>query len=91
MAGVLAAYDRIPKHGYRVWNLGGNRPVALGDMLATIERVVGRKADIRREPMQPGDVERTWADLTRSAAELGYAPRTPFEEGVAKQWAWTRP
>ncbi|GJQ29510.1 MAG: epimerase [Phycisphaerae bacterium] len=90
VAGVLAAYDRIPQHGYRVWNLGGNRPVALGEMLATIERVVGKKADIRREPMQPGDVDRTWADLTRAAAELGYQPRTPFEAGVTRQWAWVR-
>lgn len=90
VAGVLAAYERIPAHGYRVWNLGGDHPVALGDMLATIERVVGRKAVIRREPMQPGDVLRTWADLTRSRGELGYVPRTAFEQGVARQWEWMR-
>ncbi|CAG0963634.1 UDP-glucuronate 4-epimerase [Phycisphaerales bacterium] len=90
VAGVLAAYDRIPAHGYRVWNLGGNHPVALGEMLATVERVVGKKAVVKRGPMQPGDVLRTWADLTRSSAELGYSPRTPFEEGVEKQWAWLK-
>jgi nucleoside-diphosphate-sugar epimerase len=86
VAGVLASYDRIPAHGYRVWNLGSDAPVALHDMLRTIERVVGRDAIVRREPMQPGDVLRTWADLTRSRAELGYAPSTPFEEGVRLQW-----
>ncbi len=86
VAGVLAAYDRIPAHGYRVWNLGSDAPVALHDMLRTIERVVGRDAIVRREPMQQGDVLRTWADLTRSRAELGYAPSTPFEEGVRVQW-----
>lgn len=90
VAGVLAAYDRIHSHGYRVWNLGGNRPVPLGDMLSTIEQVVGKKARVKRAPMQPGDVDRTWADLTRSAEELGYAPKTPFDEGVAKQWKWTK-
>lgn len=90
VTGVLAAYDRIPAHGYRVWNLGGNRPVVLTDMLTTIEQVVGKKADIRREPMQPGDVDHTWADLTRSHSELGYKPKSAFAQGVEKQWAWMR-
>lgn len=90
VAGVLAALDRIPQHGYRVWNLGNNRPVTLAAMIETIERVVGRPAVIRREPMQPGDVEQTCADITRSARELGFAPRTPFEEGVCRQWAWAQ-
>jgi UDP-glucuronate 4-epimerase len=38
--------------------------------------------------MQPGDVDRTWADLTRSAAELSFQPRTSFEDGVRRQWEW---
>jgi UDP-glucuronate 4-epimerase len=88
VGGVLAAYERIPRHGYRIWNLGGNHPVSLGDMLATVERVAGRGAVIKREPMQPGDVLRTWADLTRSKSELGYEPRMAFEEGVRRQWEW---
>ncbi|MBX3385210.1 MAG: epimerase, partial [Phycisphaeraceae bacterium] len=81
---------RIADHGYRVWNLGGSDPVTLADMVATIERVVGRKAEVQRLPSQPGDVERTFADLTRSAAELGYRPSTPFEVGVRKQWEWIK-
>lgn len=93
--GVLAAFDRIgspeiPGRGYRVWNLGGNRPVRLDDMLAAISRVVGRPLTIERRPMQPGDVLRTWADLSRPAAELGYKPRIPFDEGLERQWAWVR-
>ncbi|MBI1190658.1 MAG: NAD-dependent epimerase/dehydratase family protein [Tepidisphaera sp.] len=90
VSGVLAAYDHIPAHGYRIWNLGHNHPVSLADMIATIETAVGKKAIIQREPMQPGDVQRTWADLTRSQAELGYSPSTSFEEGVAKHWAWLK-
>ncbi|MDX2132202.1 MAG: GDP-mannose 4,6-dehydratase [Planctomycetota bacterium] len=90
VAGVLAAYDRIPTHGYRVWNLGSDAPISLAAMVRTIERVVGRAAVIERAPMQQGDVERTWADLTRARAELSYAPRTPFEEGVRRQWDWWR-
>lgn len=90
VAGVLAAYDRIPGHGYRVWNLGGSAPVTLREMIATIGRVVGREPKVVHKPMQPGDVERTWADLTRSSAELGYRPTVGFEEGVRRQWAWAR-
>lgn len=88
--GVLASYDRIGEHGYRVWNLGGSSPVPLAEMIATIGRTVGREPRIRPMPVQPGDVERTWADLTRSAAELDYRPRTPFEEGVRRQWEWLK-
>jgi len=88
VAGVLAAHDRIDGHGYRIWNLGGSHPVTLHDMIATIGRVVGRPPVIERAPARPGDVERTFADLSRSSAELGYVPRTAFEEGVRRQWAW---
>ncbi len=88
VAGVLSAYQRIPKHGYRVWNLGGSQPVSLEEMVATIARVAGKEARIERGPMRPGDVQRTWADLSRSSAELAYQPKTPFEKGVDGQWAW---
>lgn len=88
--GVLSACDRITDHGVRVWNLGGNRPVTLGQMIETIAAAVGREAVIDRQPMQPGDVERTYADLTRSSHELGYTPRTEFREGIARQVEWYR-
>lgn len=93
LAGVMAAHDRCGSAGlprYRVYNLGGNHPASLSDLIATIERVTGRKAKIQRLPMQPGDVERTWADLTRSQAELGYSPSTSLEQGIARQWEWVR-
>jgi UDP-glucuronate 4-epimerase len=90
VAGVIAAYDHIPAHGYRIWNLGNNNPVSLADMIAAVERVVGKAAILQREPMQPGDVLRTWADLTRSHAELGYQPKTSFDSGIAQHWAWLK-
>jgi len=90
VGGVLAAYDRIPAHGFRIWNLGGNEPVTLDDMIATIERVLDRKAKLEHQPAQMGDVNRTFADLKRSAAELDYRPGVSFEEGVRRQWEWTR-
>ncbi|MFT3687116.1 MAG: GDP-mannose 4,6-dehydratase [Phycisphaerales bacterium] len=88
--GVIAAYDRIADYGYRVWNLGNSAPVTLEAMIATVERVVGKRAVIRHEPASIGDVERTFADLTRARAELGFIPSVPFEEGVARQWAAVR-
>lgn len=86
--GLLAALDRIPRHGLRIWNLGGNHPVELRELVAVIERTVGRTAIVRREPEQPGDVARTYADLTRSSAELGFCPRTTLEDGIKAQWRW---
>jgi len=88
--GVLAAYDRIPSFGYRVWNLGSDRPVRLDALIAAVAKVVGRDARVEGLPAQPGDVERTWADLARSGAELGYRPQTAFEEGLRRQWGAVR-
>ena len=88
VTGVLASYERIPEFGYRVWNLGGSHPTTLRDMIDTISRVVGKPANTVTKPMQPGDVDRTWADLSRSGSELGFKPTTNFESGVRQQWAW---
>lgn len=90
VAGVLASDGAIERHGLRTWNLGGHHPVALRDMIETIGRVVGKAPIIDRQPEQPGEVNRTYADLTRSKAELGFEPRTAFEDGVRKQWEWLR-
>lgn len=87
VSGILAAYDRIPAFGYRVWNLGSDRPIRLDEMVRAVAGTVGREPIIRQKPMQPGDVDRTWADLTRSSAELGYRPKADFAEGLARQWA----
>ncbi len=85
--GVLAAYDRIERFGYRVWNLGSDRPVRLDALIAQIGEVAGAELRVEREPPPPGDVERTWADLARSRAELAYAPSMDRAEGLARQWA----
>lgn len=88
--GVLASYDRIPTFGYRIWNLGGSRPTSLAHMIDTISRVVGRVVNVDHRPARAGDVQQTFADVTRSAKELGYAPRVSFEEGVRMQWEWMK-
>lgn len=86
--GVLAAHDHIDRFGYRIWNLGNSEPVTLSDMIATIARTVDRAPHITRKPAQPGDVERTYANISRAKADLGYDPRTSFSEGVARHWTW---
>ncbi len=89
--GILAAMQRIDDHGYRIWNLGGDHPMRLDELIAAIGETVGREPIVERHPMQPGDVERTWADLTRAKAELGYACETPIRDGLAAQWRWLGP
>jgi UDP-glucuronate 4-epimerase len=86
VAGICAAYERVPAHGYRVWNLGGNHPVTLHELIEAIGRVVGSPLGIEHQPAQTGDVERTWADQRRSFAELGYAPAWALEAGLRRQW-----
>ena len=90
VSGVLAAHDRIDRFGFRVWNLGNSRPVTVNEMIATCARVVGKAAKLEPAPLQAGDVQLTFADLTRARAELGYEPVTRFEPGVERQWAWAQ-
>ncbi len=87
--GIAAAIDRCgASPGYGIYNLGGNRPVSLKDLIRMIESVTGQAACVQRQPLQPGDVTRTWADLSHSAADLGYRPLTPLADGIAHQWQW---
>ncbi|HEV8379369.1 MAG TPA: NAD-dependent epimerase/dehydratase family protein [Tepidisphaeraceae bacterium] len=86
--GILAALERCDR--YRIYNLGGSEPVTLSHLVAELERAIGKKAIIERRAAQPGDVERTYADLTRSTAELGYRPQTTLAEGLKRFVAWFR-
>ncbi|HET6577099.1 MAG TPA: NAD-dependent epimerase/dehydratase family protein [Gemmatimonadales bacterium] len=92
VAGVVAAIDwtAIAPLGMEVFNLGGNRSVPTRAMLDEIAAALGIEPRVEWAPMQPGDVQRTAADLTRSGAVLGYAPRTPFPEGVRRFVSWFR-
>jgi UDP-glucuronate 4-epimerase len=92
VAGVLAAVDwtATAPVGMEAFNLGGNRAVPTGAMVAEIAKAMGVEPRIQWAPMQPGDVQQTAADLTKSGAVLGYAPRTPFPEGIRRFVAWFR-
>ena len=92
VAGVLAAIEWTAgaPPGVETFNLGGNRTVRTGEMVEEIARALGIQPRIEWLPMQPGDVHRTAADLTKSERMLGYAPRTPFPEGIRRFAAWFR-
>jgi UDP-glucuronate 4-epimerase len=92
IAGVLAAvaWTATAPVGVEHFNLGGSRSVPTEAMVAEIARALGVEPKIEWGPMQPGDVQRTAADLTKSGAVLGYAPKTPFPEGIRRFIRWFR-
>ncbi|MGB3626821.1 MAG: NAD-dependent epimerase/dehydratase family protein [Henriciella sp.] len=75
---------------HKLYNIGHNEPVTLMDFIATIEKVTGKKARIALEPMQPGDVTETCADISRMQADYGYNPQVTLEEGIGKFVEWFR-
>ncbi|MFZ5802834.1 MAG: GDP-mannose 4,6-dehydratase [Candidatus Omnitrophota bacterium] len=73
---------------YEIVNLGESRMVSLAEMIDCLERVLGKKARIRRLPHQPGDVERTYADISKARRLFGYFPVTDFETGIEHFVDW---
>jgi len=90
IAGVLAAIDR-DQAGHELFNLGSAAPIRLDQLVREIERATGRAALIERGAERPGDVPHTFADLTRAAERLGYAPRVRFQDGLRDFIAWLEP
>lgn len=86
--GVLASLDRC--EGYRVYNLGESKTTRLDELIALIGAALGIEPRIERQPLQPGDVTRTFADVGRARAELGYDPQVSMPEGIARFVAWFR-
>ena len=75
---------------YRLYNIGNDQPVQLMRFIELMEQNLGRTVEKRLLPMQPGDVPDTWADVTALRRDVGYAPSTSIEEGVAKFVQWYR-
>ena len=75
---------------YRLYNIGNGQPVQLLRFIEIIETQLGRRAVKRLLPMQPGDVEDTFADVGPLATDLDYQPATPIEEGIARFLHWYR-
>jgi UDP-glucuronate 4-epimerase len=86
--GVLASMDRpVP---YAIYNLGNSRAVDLLYFIECIEKELGKKAEKKMLPMQPGDVVETYADISESEQDLGFQPTTRIEEGIASFIHWYR-
>jgi UDP-glucuronate 4-epimerase len=86
--GVVKALDR--SKGFRIYNLGESRTVSLKELVAAIGRATGKEPGVEWQPAQPGDVPRTFADIGRARAELGYDPRVALEEGLRRFVEWYR-
>lgn len=75
---------------YRLYNIGNNSPVPLLKFIRAIEQATGRKAEMKMEDIQPGDVEKTWADVQGLIDHYNYRPQTSVEEGIGKFVDWYR-
>lgn len=75
---------------WRVYNIGNNNPVDLLDVVELLEKSIGKKAIRELEPMQPGDVPATYADVDALMKEVDFKPSTPIAEGIARFIAWYR-
>lgn len=86
--GTVAAMEKCA--GFKIYNLGESRPITVNNLISEIEKALGKKAVKEHVPPQPGDVERTYADVTKAIKELGYNPTTTIEEGLVQFVTWLR-
>ena len=75
---------------YRLYNIGNNQPVPLLEMIAILEKRLGRKVEKRFLPLQPGDVPETYADVEALSHATGFAPSTPLDVGIGRFVEWYR-
>jgi UDP-glucuronate 4-epimerase len=87
LSGVRAAVD-YEATNYEVINLGESQTVELRELISLLENELRQKAVIDRQPMQPGDVPQTFADITKARTLLGYDPRVKIEEGISRFVDW---
>lgn len=86
--GVMAATQR--NFGFEIFNLGESQPIQLNELIALLEKALGKKAIIDRQPPQPGDVPITLADISKAREKLGYNPQVKIEQAIPKFVEWFR-
>lgn len=86
--GIVGAMGRC--EGYEIYNLGESRPVRLDVLISQIEKALGKKAEVNRLPVPPGDVKQTYADVSKAKERLGYKPRTQIDVGLKQFVKWLR-
>ncbi len=86
--GILGAAAYTEVSSFEIFNLGGSATTTLSELIRMVEETVGKKAEIRQLPDQPGDVPQTYADVRKAHQLLDYESRTPIREGVKKYARW---
>jgi len=88
--GIMAALRYVSEHPnrYEIINLGNHSPVTLQTLVATLYRLMNKTPNVQHLPKQPGDVERTYADVSRAARLLGYSPNVLLDEGLSRFVDW---
>lgn len=84
--GIAACTER--QFGFEIFNLGESQTISLDRMIALLELALGKKAVIDRQPVQPGDVPITCADISKARSQLGYDPQVKIEQGIALFVDW---
>ena len=88
LEGILACTRK--EFGFEIFNLGESQTVKLSELIALIENALGKKAIIDRQPLQPGDVPLTFADISKAQRMLGYSPKVKVEKGIPMFVEWFR-
>ena len=88
VSGVVATISADTNKKYSLYNIGNSKPVKLLDFIEEIEKCTGLVAQKEFLEMQPGDVEKTWADVEALQKDFGYTPRVSIQEGIAKFVNW---
>ena len=88
--GIIRSCDYVSNNQnvYEILNLGNSSPISLKEMIEVIGKVVGVEPKIKELPMQPGDVDRTYADISKAKKLIGYEPKTTFEQGIKNFVEW---
>ena len=85
---VVEASIAAMERGTGTYNVGGAIEASMNETIALLERISGRRLEVRRHPPAPGDQRRTNADTSRIRGELGWRPEVSLEDGLAAQWSW---
>ena len=73
---------------YKIYNVGNNFPIKITDVIELIEKGLGKKAKIKFQPLQPGDITKTFADIDDLIKDFNFKPKIPFEEGIKHFINW---
>ena len=86
--GIACSINRCG--GFEIYNLGQSEPITVNDLVDKLEQALGKEAVKDFQPRQPGDVDRTYADIAKAIDQLGYKPQTTIEDGLKRFVRWLR-